>query len=64
MAYSTSCSLRRKDCDRIGFSRGIAVELYSVGAWFESRPGRRLSWLSFFVVFSSSLRQILGQYLC
>jgi hypothetical protein len=28
---------------------GYSLDLYSGGVWFESRPGRRLSWLKIFV---------------
>jgi hypothetical protein len=36
---------------------------YSGGPRFKSRPGNRLSWLRFFVVFLSPSRQMPGQYL-
>jgi hypothetical protein len=32
------------------------------GGWFENQPGRRISWLMFFVLSLNSLRQMMGHY--
>jgi hypothetical protein len=43
-------------------SSSNASDLCSGDAGFESRPGNRLSWVKFFVVFSQSLRVTAKQY--
>jgi len=40
-----------------GSSKGKALDLYSEGMGFETRLGYRLTWLRFFVVFSSLFTQ-------
>jgi hypothetical protein len=47
----------------VGWSSGNFVVLYSGGAWFESRPRYRLSWLEIFMVFFSPSKQVSGQHL-
>jgi hypothetical protein len=47
-----------------GVITGIGDDsLYSGGVWFEFRPGYRLLWLKFFMVFLRWSRRILGAYL-
>jgi hypothetical protein len=41
-----------------GLLSGNALDLYSKGAQFESRPGYRLSWLKCFLIFPSLSRQM------
>jgi hypothetical protein len=42
---------------------GNALDLYSIGTWFESCPGHRLSSLTFIMAFFSPSREILRYYL-